>query len=346
MVFLSKLEAPNSNISDLTGLELATNLTFLHLGYMVGFPRNSNNISDFSPLSNLTKLRTLDLAGTGISDITLLSNLTSLTLLNLGSNAISDIAPLSGLTSLERLYLYNTSISDLSVLSRLTSLRSLSLSSNNISDVSTLSSLTNLRLLRLYNNITDIAPLVANTGLDRERRYAMKYVMTLIFLLLPAWVHAAPTASDCDFNNSGKVDFADFIAFSQGYGTNQTQFDLNGDGAVNFRDFVIFVQFYGQTTTAPTLPPTTNAPVGIEVGMQAPDFTLGTLTGESFNLYEQRGKPVFLNFWGTWCGPCVAEMPDIQKLQNTMGDSIQIVGIGVRDTRNQEIRFITRYGYT
>ena len=79
----------------------------------------------------------------------------------------------------------------------------------------------------------------------------MKYVMTLIFLLLPAYVHAAPTASDCDFNNSGKVDFADFIAFSQGYGTNQTQFDLNGDGAVNFRDFVIFAQFYGQTTTAP-----------------------------------------------------------------------------------------------
>ena len=48
----------------------------------------------------------------------------------------------------------------------------------------------------------------------------MKYVMTLCFLLLPAYVHAAPTASDCDFNNSGKVDFADFIAFSQGYGTN------------------------------------------------------------------------------------------------------------------------------
>ena len=173
----------------------------------------------------------------------------------------------------------------------------------------------------------------------------MKYVMTLIFLLLPAYcVHAVPTAADCDFNNSGKVDFADFIAFSQGYGTNQTRFDLNGDGAVNFRDFIIFAQFYGQTITTP--PPTTDAPVGIEVGMQAPNFTLRTLTGESFNLYEQRGKPVFLNFWGTWCGPCVAEMPDIQKLQNTMSDSIQIVGIGVRDTRIQEIRFITRYGYT
>ena len=145
---------------------------------------------------------------------------------------------------------------------------------------------------------------------------------------------------------AGKVDFADFIAFSQGYGTTQTQFDLNGDGAVNFRDFVIFAQFYGQTTTAPTPPPTTDVPVGIQVGMQAPDFTLRTLTGERFNLYEQRGKPVFLNFWTTWCGPCIAEMPAMQKLQKTMVDSIQIVGIDLRESRSQVLRFVTRYGYT
>ncbi|MDE2724673.1 MAG: redoxin domain-containing protein [Gemmatimonadota bacterium] len=173
-----------------------------------------------------------------------------------------------------------------------------------------------------------------------------KYVLTLILLLLPACVHAAPTPSDCDFNNSGKVDFADFIAFSQGYGTTQTQFDLNGDGAVNFRDFVLFAQFYGQTITTTTPPPTTDAPVGIQVGMQAPDFTLRTLTGESFNLYEKRGKPVFLNFWATWCSPCIAEMPAMQKLQNTMGDSIQIVGIDVRETRSQVLHFVTGYGYT
>ena len=57
MVFFSELEAPNSNISDLTGLELATNLTSLDLGYMVvdGFERNSNSISDLSPLSELNQ---------------------------------------------------------------------------------------------------------------------------------------------------------------------------------------------------------------------------------------------------------------------------------------------------
>ena len=100
----------------------------------------------------------------------------------------------------------------------------------------------------------------------------------------------------------------------------------------------------GGNGTSP--PPTTTVPVGIQVGMQAPDFTLRTLTGESFNLYEQRGTPVFLNFWATWCAPCLIEMPAIQKLQNTMGDSIQIVGIDVRETRNQVLRFVTKYDFT
>ena len=80
--------------------------------------------------------------------------------------------------------------------------------------------------------------------------------------------------------------------------------------------------------------------------MQAPDFTLRTPTGERFNLYEQRGKPVFLNFWATWCGPCIAEMPDMEKLHKTMGDSIQIVGVDLQESRSAVLRFLIRYGYT
>ena len=127
MAFVSRLEAPNANISDLTGLELATNLTWLHLGYdaTVSFPRNSNNISDFSPLSNLTRLRMLDLADTGISDIALLSNLTGLEQLYLSNNDLSDVSALSNLTSLRFLYLSNNDLSDVSALSNLTSLERL-----------------------------------------------------------------------------------------------------------------------------------------------------------------------------------------------------------------------------
>lgn len=44
------------------------------------------------------------------------------------------------------------------------------------------------------------------------------------------------------------------------------------------------------------------------------NFIYYNLKGDSFNLLDLRGKPIFLNFWGTWCGPCMAEMPSIEKL--------------------------------
>ena len=48
------------------------------------------------------------------------------------------------------------------------------------------------------------------------------------------------------------------------------------------------------------------------------DWTFETLTGRSSTLSDYRGKVVFLNFWATWCGPCIAEMPSIQKLHDNL----------------------------
>ena len=156
MAFLSELDVTNSNISDLTGLELATNLTSLDL--------SNNNILDVSALAGLTRLTELNLDRNSISDLSALSgalsNLTNLGELHLSYNSISDIAPLSGLTNLRRLRLSYNSISDIAPLSGLTNLTSLWLSNNSISDVSALSRLTSLEWLRLsYNSISDIAPL-------------------------------------------------------------------------------------------------------------------------------------------------------------------------------------------
>ena len=192
MATLTRLEAPNKNIRDLTGLEFATGLTRLVLGlvYVSGEGRvNSNDISDLSPLSGLTNLRTLSLSGNSISDVSALSNLTNLTVLDLNDNSISNVSPLSGLTNLRTLLLSDNSISDVSALSALTNLTGtlalgdnsisdvsalsnltnvaeLWLNDNSISDVSALSNLANLRDLYLYDNsISDLAPLVSNTGL-------------------------------------------------------------------------------------------------------------------------------------------------------------------------------------
>ena len=83
-----------------------------------------------------------------------------------------------------------------------------------------------------------------------------------------------------------------------------------------------------------------------DLEQQATDFTLQPLYyGASFNLYinlasANLGNPIFLNFWATWCPPCISEMPDIEKLQQTLGDSILIVGINQGESADTVREFV------
>ena len=166
MATLTRLEAPNANISDLTGLEFATGLTSLNFGN--AGRQNSNSIRDISALSELTSLTYLNLNQNSIVDISLLSELTSLTKLELSGNSIVDISSLSELTSLTKLELSSNSIVDISPLSELTSLAYLYLNQNSIVDISPLSNLTNLTVLELViNTIVDISPLSNLTNLTK-----------------------------------------------------------------------------------------------------------------------------------------------------------------------------------
>ena len=158
MANLTVLKVSNKNISDLTGLEFATNLKWVWF--------SDNQISDVSPLSNLTSLEHLNLSTNLISDISALSNLTDLKWVKLFKNQISDVAALSGLTSLESLDLSTNVISDISPLSNLTNLKWLSLDENQISGMSALTSLTNLTNLQLAKNqISDMSALSNLTSL-------------------------------------------------------------------------------------------------------------------------------------------------------------------------------------
>lgn len=55
-------------------------------------------------------------------------------------------------------------------------------------------------------------------------------------------------------------------------------------------------------------------------GFPAPDFALQSLEGETVRLSDFRGRPVVVNFWATWCAPCRAELPAMQKVADKYGD--------------------------
>ena len=160
MKTLTELSVPGADIRDLTGLEFATNLTDLNLRYNYG-------ITDVSPLSGLTNLKTFTLGCNRFTDLSLLSGLTNLTDLNIGGNNFTDISWLSGLTSLTRLHLGNNNITDISSLVGLTNLTALGLSGNDLTDISPLAGLTKLNyLLLLRNDLTDISPLAGLINMD------------------------------------------------------------------------------------------------------------------------------------------------------------------------------------
>jgi peroxiredoxin len=68
--------------------------------------------------------------------------------------------------------------------------------------------------------------------------------------------------------------------------------------------------------------------LGVYAGATAPDFELTTLDGKPFKLSHLRGKLVLLDFWATWCGPCVAELPNLKKLhEQHAADGLVVVSI-------------------
>ena len=68
-----------------------------------------------------------------------------------------------------------------------------------------------------------------------------------------------------------------------------------------------------------------------------PDFSLGNLAGEQQSIQSWPGKPLLINFWATWCGPCLREIPMLKELQTARPD-LQVVGIAI-DKRDLVVEF-------
>ena len=69
------------------------------------------------------------------------------------------------------------------------------------------------------------------------------------------------------------------------------------------------------------------------VGLPATDFTLKTLSGEAFHLSQNRDRVVVLDFWASWCGPCVQTMPLVEEAVGELGaDKVQLVAVNIQET--------------
>ncbi|GGG13475.1 thiol:disulfide interchange protein tlpA [Lysinibacillus alkalisoli] len=90
---------------------------------------------------------------------------------------------------------------------------------------------------------------------------------------------------------------------------------------------------------------------GLRKGDTPPDFTLETVDGEKLTLSDFKGKKVILNFWATWCPPCKAEMPHMQKYYDKKGKEQNFEIIAVNLTKQEKskdlvTKFLKNYGIT
>ena len=90
-----------------------------------------------------------------------------------------------------------------------------------------------------------------------------------------------------------------------------------------------------------TQAPSTAGPVVI--GQPAPDFTLSDLNGRSYTLSQLRGKVVIVNFWATWCPPCRAEMPSMERLHRELsGEGLVMLAVNIeKDGRRTVTQFLS-----
>ncbi|RUA07001.1 MAG: thiol-disulfide oxidoreductase, partial [Flavobacteriia bacterium] len=84
----------------------------------------------------------------------------------------------------------------------------------------------------------------------------------------------------------------------------------------------------------------------VKLGNLAPEIvTTSTLDNKKFDLKSYRGKYVLIDFWGIWCGPCVAEMPHVKSFLEKHKDKMEVLGVNSGDSRESVIAFLKKKGY-
>src|SRR4051794_31886870 len=88
----------------------------------------------------------------------------------------------------------------------------------------------------------------------------------------------------------------------------------------------------------------TGAISGFAATAVKPTLNIKTISGETFDLTKQSGKWVIVNYWATWCSPCLKELPDISAFVAAHKDKVAAIGLDFEDAEKDEIeKFLSKH---
>ena len=83
------------------------------------------------------------------------------------------------------------------------------------------------------------------------------------------------------------------------------------------------------------------------IGKKAINFNMKDLDGNDLSLEKYQGNVILLDFWAVWCGPCIAEMPNVKQVyEKYKDDNFQIIGISLDESRNTLVGYLEKEGIT